>query len=261
MPSTSSRFWLYHAVYPFLLFILLAILFEKSDLDLFFSDYFFDFHYRAWKFKDSWWAEGLVHVLGRKLVLCFSLWLLAVWVLSFISEALRPWRRAALYLVCAIGLATGSVALGKEVLNRHCPCDYDRYGGDVPYGKLLDPPPASCQKGRCFPAGHAAAGFSLMSGYFIYYRRHQRKALGFFIFGFLVGSLFGFTQVARGVHFASHNLWSLALCWFIGLGLYAGPFSRAVSPPGTEVRRGAAAVVGNAIVPPTRQAGKRQGKL
>ncbi len=35
-----SRFWRYHAMYPLLLFILLAFLFEMSDLDLITSDFF-----------------------------------------------------------------------------------------------------------------------------------------------------------------------------------------------------------------------------
>ena len=233
----SPRFWLYHAVYPFLLFVLLAILFERSDIDLVVSDRFFDFQARAWKYKDSWWAEGLIHLQGRRLALSFFLVTLAAWALSFLREAWKPWRRTALYLVLAIGLGTGSVALVKETVNRHCPWNCTRYGGDVPYGKLFDPLPASCRKGNCFPAGHAAAGFSLMSGYFIYYRRDQRKALGLLALGLLVGSLFGFAQIARGAHFVSHNVWSLALCWFVGLGLYAGPFRRSVAVPVSEVYR------------------------
>ncbi len=235
--TPTSRFWLYHAIYPFLLFVLLAVLFERSDLDLSFSDRFFDFQERAWKFKDSWWAEGLIHLQGRKLALALFLAPLATWALSFFKETWKPWRRSALYLILAIGLGTGSVALVKEVVNRHCPWDCVRYGGDVPYRKLFDPLPASCGKGNCFPAGHASAGFSLMSGYFIYYRRDQRKALGLFVFGLLVGSLFGFAQVARGAHFVSHNIWSLALCWSVALGLYAGPFRRSVAVPATKASR------------------------
>ena len=235
--TPSSRFWLYHAVYPFLLFVLSAFLFEKSDLDLSLSDRFFDFQKQAWTFKDSWWAEGLIHLQGRKLALALFLVPLSVWAFSFFKETWKPWRRSALYLVLAIGLGTGSVALVKEVVNRHCPWDIDRYGGDIPYGKLFDPLPPSCRKGNCFPAGHASAGFSLMSGYFIFYRRDQRKALALLAFGLLVGSLFGFAQVARGAHFVSHNIWSLALCWFVGLGLYAGPFRRSVAAPVTEVHR------------------------
>ncbi len=238
MTATSpSRFWLFHAVCPLVFFILLAFLFENANLDLFCSDYFFDFQRQAWKFKDSWWAEGLIHLQGRKLAECLLPAPLAFWILSFVLEKARPLRRPALYLVLTIGLGTGSVALAKEVVNRHCPWDYDRYGGGVPYGRLFDSAPACCPKGRCFPAGHASAGFSLMSGYFIFYRRNQRSALALLALGLIVGSLFGFGQVARGAHFVSHNLWSLAFCWFVGLGLYAGPFSRNVFPSETEIRR------------------------
>ncbi len=229
--TPSSRFWLHHAVYPFLLFALLAILFEGSNIDLSVSDHFYDFHAQAWKFKDAWWSEGLLHLGGRELAVAFFLFPLAVWILSFFRESWKPWRRSALYLVLAISLGTGSVALVKHIVNRHCPWDIVRYGGDIPYTKLSDTLPASCRKGNCFPAGHASAGFSLVSGYFIYYRRDKRKALGFLLLGLLVGSLFGFAQIARGAHFVSHNIWSLALCWYMGLGLFAGPFRSSVAAP------------------------------
>jgi membrane-associated PAP2 superfamily phosphatase len=32
----------------------------------------------------------------------------------------------------------------------------------------------------------------------------------------VLGALFGWAQLARGAHFASHTLWSAWLCWIVG---------------------------------------------
>lgn len=218
------RFWLLHGLVPLALFVLLAILFEVSDLDLAISDHFFDFTNGRWFLHDAWWTEQLIHSGGRKLILVIALGSLAAWGLSFGLEALRPWRRAALYLFLSISISTGLVALGKATTNRHCPWDCDRYGGAASYTRLFEPAPPGCKRGNCFPAGHASGGFSLMSMYFIFYGRSRRRAIGGLLAGVALGSLFGFGQVARGAHFASHNIWAAAICWFTALALYTALF-------------------------------------
>jgi membrane-associated PAP2 superfamily phosphatase len=115
-------------------------------------------------------------------------------------------------------------AFGKAAINRHCPWDYDRYGGPVPYSGLFEPAPPGCARGNCFPAGHASGGFSLMSSYFIFYGRSRGRAIAGLLAGLALGSLFGFGQVARGAHFVSHNIWTAAVCWFSALALYQWVF-------------------------------------
>lgn len=222
----TAGFWLFHALIPFLVFILLAVLFGLTDVDLIVSDIFYDFRTASWPARNAWWAEHLIHRGGRKLILGIAIGSLALWGLSFFTEKLLSWRRAFLYLVLAIGLGTGLVALGKATINRHCPWDYDHYGGPVPYVGLFGPSPLGCAKGNCFPAGHASGGFSLMSSYFIFYGRNRRASWGSLALGILLGLLFGFAQVARGAHFVSHNICTAAICWFSGLALYAVIFRR-----------------------------------
>ncbi len=219
-----SRFWLYHCLVPLAFFVFLATLFEFSNIDLALSDRFYDFTNSRWFLHDAWWTEQLIHSGGRKLILVIALAALTAWGLSFRLSALRPWRRAALYFVLSIGIGTGLVALGKATTNRHCPWDYDRYGGSVPYVRLFEQNPPGCSRGNCFPAGHASGGFAMMSGYFIFYKRNRRLAIGILVLGLALGSLFGFAQVARGAHFVSHNIWTAAICWFAALLLYTTLF-------------------------------------
>jgi membrane-associated PAP2 superfamily phosphatase len=164
------------------------------------------------------------------MVLFIALTALAAWALSFRIESLRRWRRAALFLCLSIALGSGAVALAKATTNRHCPWDMERYGGMVPYTKLFEGEPPGCGRGVCFPAGHASAGFSLMPAYFIFYRTSRRRARAVLAAGAAIGLVFGLSQVARGAHFLSHNLWTAAFCWFIGLVLYTAVFHSRVLP-------------------------------
>lgn len=217
--NLDYKFWLWHALLPFALFLFLVGMFETTDWDLRLSAPFYDSMLQTWPYKHSWWASGVIHTGGKNLVLLVGLCALLAWGGSFASGRLRPWRRTALFLCLSIGLGTGLVALGKQTTNRHCPWDLDLYGGDVPYVRLFEMPPVGCKKGECFPAGHAAGGFSLMSLYFVFYRR-RRLALTGLAVGLGLGTLFGFGQVARGAHFVSHNIWTAAICWAVSLFLY-----------------------------------------
>lgn len=220
LSSHDWRFWFWHAVIPLLLFGGLLLLFEPSDLDLVLADPFYRAGGGGWIFRESWWAKALLHRGGRLLVVAMAAGLLGV----LLIPRLRRWRRAALFLLLSIGLGTGGVALAKASINRHCPWDYQRYGGTVAYLPLFSEPAADAKVGHCFPAGHASGGFSLLGSYFVYHRRCRRRAWAGLAVGLLLGSLFGFGQLARGAHFVSHNIWTAAYCWAVALLLYVVPF-------------------------------------
>lgn len=228
----SLRFWIWHGWLPFLLFTVWAGLFATTDWDLRLSDPFYDHFAQTWPYKHSWWAEGLIHTGGKDLILVIGISALLAVIGSYAVQALRPWRRAALFLSLNIALSTGLVAVAKETTNRHCPWDHTRYDGPVPYSRLFEPPPAECKPGKCFPAGHAAGGFSLMGLYFVFYRRRPLALAGLAI-GLGLGTLFSFGQVARGAHFVSHNLWTAAICWAVALLLYVFPFQGRLEPART----------------------------
>ena len=198
------------SVLPLLAFALLAVLSEATGLDLRLSDAWHD-PARGFFLKHSWWAEDLIHDAGRALVALAGIAALVVWALSFRKPGLRSWRRPALYLVAAIVLSAGTVAVLKALSSRPCPWDLERYGGGG-------------SAGGCFPSAHAATGYSLMALYFALLDRGPRLARAGLVLGIGLGTLFGFGQIVRGAHFLSHNLWSAALCWAVALALYEGPF-------------------------------------
>lgn len=90
--------------------------------------------------------------------------------------------------------------------------------------------------GHCFPAGHASAGFSFVSGWFAFRRAGQRRLAGRWLGAALAaGLLLGLAQQARGAHFMSHTLWSAWLCWAVAWGL-DGLFNRGARSPAAPFR-------------------------
>lgn len=242
MPDTplDRRFWFFHALLPALVLGGAIVLFETSDWDLFLSDPFYDVTRGGWYLKQNWWMEQIIHRAGRDLVAVIGIGSLLAWIISFFRIRLQPWRRACLYLALCIGMGTGLVAIGKSTINRHTPWSYDRYGGPVPYVRLFNHPVPGFPPGHDFPAGHAAGGFALMGSYFIFYRSKRRLAWAGLATGALVGSVFAIGQQLRGAHFASHNLWTILICWFVALGLYAWGFRGRILETDGELPRASA---------------------
>lgn len=216
----DRNFWMWHAAAPLLAFSFLAAFCEITHIDLILSDCFYDFRQGCWPARNSFWAEWLIHKRGRDLVVIVASASFLCWLGSLRFSVLRKWRRSALLVLLAIAIGTSLVTLGKDLSNRNCPWDMDRYGGSVPYTTLFEGTPAGQARGRCFPAGHAAGGFSLMALYFAFRDRSDKVALALLMAGFLLGCVFGVGQMARGAHFFSHNVWSAAVCWFTALALY-----------------------------------------
>lgn len=113
------------------------------------------------------------------------------------------WRRGALYMA-VIALV---VSVLKQYSPYSCPWDLPEYGGLAP------------QAGRCLPAAHPLAGFSLFGLALALRGERPRAAIGVLAAAWLVGLAAGAVQVARGAHFASHVLWTAWLAWAVTLAL------------------------------------------
>lgn len=218
--TLDRRFWMNHLALPLAVFLLAAAACELTDVDLNLADRYYDFAVGVWPQREAWWAEWLVHERGRDLITAIAAGSLLGWMGSFLSRWLRPLRWRLLYLALAIALCAGSVSVLKKGIGRHCPWDVERYGGSIPYTRLTEPPPQACAPGNCFPAGHAAGGFSLFAGYFAWRDRRRWLARGWLAAGVVVGSIYGYAQMVRGAHFLSHNFYSAIICWLLALFLY-----------------------------------------
>ncbi|MCL7714374.1 phosphatase PAP2 family protein [Stenotrophomonas sp. CPCC 101365] len=173
-----------------------------------------------WALKDAWWTSQLIHRGGKNLSVLASLLVLLALLRACLDPRWRALRAPLLYLLLAVGLATGGVALLKPLTGLDCPWDLQRYGGGRPFVGLFQPRPATLGAAACFPAGHASAGYAWVALYFFALQARPRwrgRALGVAL---ATGLVFGIAQQLRGAHFLSHDVATLALCWSTAVLLY-----------------------------------------
>lgn len=200
--------------------ILLALvfaLFECTTLDLRVQDRFFDFSTGRWMIdRNEPVARGLFYTGPKVAIIALGLGLIAALV-----RPPRRLRRSALGVaLLTLGLVPTLAGLGKDTTNVFCPWDTTRYGGDVPYIRVLERFPEAerpARQGRGFPAGHASGGFALVGlAGLARTRRGQWTAIAL---ATAIGGAMGTYQMAKGAHYLSHNLVTALLAWIVFLVL------------------------------------------
>ena len=169
---------------------------------------------------DSRFLEDVLHDRAKQAVIVIGVLAIAGLLASLLSSRLRGWRRPFGYLVLALGLSTSIVSPLKTLTGIHCPWDLAEFGGSHAYRPLLGAPVPGDKPGRCWPGGHASAGFSLLALFFFWRDRRPRLARGALIGAQALGTVFSLGRMLQGAHFFSHNLWTLLLDWMICLACY-----------------------------------------
>jgi len=219
------EFWWKHARLPLTFFLVIALLFRATSIDLAIARaLFFDALQTRWIGAGSAWIEQGVHIGGRWLIRALVALALMVWASR---HSHRPWqdlRRPAGYFALSVILAVGSVGLLKRLTHIDCPWDLALFGGRSPYLPLFAVRPEHLRTGHCFPAAHASSGYALLALYFMFRERSGALARWGLALGISVGLLFGLAQQARGAHFVSHDVWSAFICWIVALTTYTWLF-------------------------------------
>lgn len=182
--------------------------------------------------RNHWFLVQVLHEGGRRLAWLLVLALAAgVWWPVGILRRIDPGERRQWAL--SVLLALGVVGVLKNLSSTSCPWDLAEFGGVARYASHWALGVADGGGGRCFPAGHASAGFAFLGGYFAL-RRRQPHAARWWLAGVLVaGLVLGVAQQLRGAHFMSHTLWTGWLCWATAWGCDAVahlPQARAAMP-------------------------------
>lgn len=155
---------------------------------------------------------------GPKLALSVAGGVAGIWLMA--QAARRRWRprytqyALALSVVALVPLISG---LLKAVTGVSCPAQETVFAGpflhtdmvtrlldDIPYNEHL----------RCWPAGHASAGFALL-GLRLLALPHLRSTFRYLMPGIAAGWLLGVYQMARGQHYLSHTFVTMAIALFI----------------------------------------------
>jgi hypothetical protein len=202
--------------------ILMALslcLINYSNIDLVIQDYFFDFTQKSWIVDKDEMIKKFIFYQFPKILLGLTIITLAVF--SFLGfKKKSPFftkNRHRFFLIflglCLIPLIAGNI---KKFTNVYCPNQLEYYGGGKPYVKIFDHYPSGFyqeKKGKCFPAGHAVTGFSLLILFFALAKKTHR------IYGLCAGLALGFImgiyQMAKGVHFFGDTLISMLVCFLL----------------------------------------------
>lgn len=168
----------------------------------------------------SFWLEDILHDRAKQAVIALGIGAIIAFLLSLAPTRLRPWRRQLGYLVLALGLSSAVVTPLKNLTGMHCPWSLSEFGGVETFTPLLAERAPSVKPGRCWPGGHASAGFSLIALYFALRDHKPRAARVALAVALALGTLFSLGRMMQGAHFLSHNLWTLLLDWVICLMTY-----------------------------------------
>lgn len=219
MKSSIGRWYLQQYTLLVASGLVLLWIFASSDLDRTIAWMFFDreagdfllHRNRLFEAVFHKGARGVVHILALSaLVPCWLGW-----------KGRLAWLPPRNALLAALGmyLIPFLIASLKQMTDRHCPWSIVEFGGSIPYRHLLEASVPGFKSGKCFPAGHASAGF-LWLVWAVALRpagtRYARLAL---YAGLAAGTLLGLFRMAQGAHFLSHTLASLWLAWFVSITL------------------------------------------
>lgn len=165
--------------------------------------------------REHWFFVQVMHEGARRigwlvvLALALSVW----WPLGILRR-LDASERLQMALSALLGLAVVSVI--KNLSNTSCPWDLAEFGGVARYASHWALGVIDGGGGRCFPGGHASAGFAFVGGYFALRRKQPIAARWWLAGAVLMGLVLGGSQQVRGAHFMSHTLWTGWLCWTTG---------------------------------------------
>ena len=127
---------------------------------------------------------------------------------SFIRPIAALSSRELGYLLITLILVPTTIALLKGVTHVSCPNQLTLFDGDLPYLNLWQSMVAMTP-GKCFPAAHASAGFSLYGLAFLPTLRPHRYKI--FAIVSILGWTMGLYKMLFGDHFFSHTLVSMLL--------------------------------------------------
>jgi phosphoglycerol transferase MdoB-like AlkP superfamily enzyme/membrane-associated PAP2 superfamily phosphatase len=234
-PNLPGHFWLWHLIVPALAGLLLAVAYPLTGWDRQWIAPFYDAQTQTFPLRNHAILQAVLHQGLRNLMIGLSLLSLAAALMGYAlrrlasapTQASLPafvWlqthSRSLLWVFVGMLISTTAVAVLKHFSLHDCPWNLQEYGGTQPYIALFGSLPAGVAAGHCFPGGHASGGFALLAVYFAFRDSQTSLAKWGGMMALLFGSVMAYTQMVRGAHFMSHNLWTAWLVWMLLLAQY-----------------------------------------
>jgi membrane-associated PAP2 superfamily phosphatase len=162
-----------HFLWPSLIFVVVAYVFELHQLDLIVADWFYTLEGHQWSLKNHYLMKIVLHDKAQNISKLLGLLFLVLAISSHFYQRLSPYKKGLWLLFISFAVSAALVAIGKSISHVDCPWDLQRYGGTRPYLPIFDAHPGNYKFGRCFPSGHASGGYGLIGLYFFFSTTNQ----------------------------------------------------------------------------------------
>jgi membrane-associated PAP2 superfamily phosphatase len=251
-PTSTSRFWLINLGAPLLAALVIFLAFDLTNLDLAFSNLFWDPMTAQFPLRHNHLFENVSHKWARVIPDWIAEGAVVGVMLSFVWPVLarfpnssmtrlteasklapllrfaRRYRRDALFVVVAFAVSTAAIHYLKSHTNVYCPVETTLYGGQQLRMEWFEnfrfwSSPGS---GRCWPGGHASSAFSLFAVYFVARRYRWWYSTLLLELTVLLGMVYGTTRVLQGWHYMSHTLWAGIVVWLSTLAVALAFYGR-----------------------------------
>jgi len=198
----------------FLLAFVLFI-FQYSNIDIKVQEHFYNFSTSEWIWSRNEPISKLLLYTGlKKILIIFALTVLFMLILFWKKKFVQKYKTGMIIIVLSSIIVPSTVITLKNETNIPCPKNIEHFNGKYPDIKVFDSYPndfVQKRKIRCWPAGHASAGFALMSLFFFFKKRkNQIIAL---LFALSIGWIMGSYKMIIGDHFLSHTIITMFISW------------------------------------------------
>ena len=200
------------------LLLVLGVVFNETPISLWISERFAD-GVNGFPWRDQWLTSTVFHSYANKvtalIAIALILFNLKQWIRPTVSRRLIGSGR---YLMCVWMLSALTISELKAITTLPCPWDLQMFGGTREYLSLLHTFSSAYPAGSCFPSGHSSGGWGMIGLGFValLYGRSMFKG---FLPAIVIGVIYGSTQIVRGAHLVSHELFTVAIClgyaWFL----------------------------------------------
>ena len=202
-----------------LLIALAAI--HYSNFDLKFQSLFFNSETKLWLVsRDNMTLKFFFYKLPKYLIVSYGI------ILIFWASKLRLYQenielqKKLLFLILILILTPLTVALFKHYSPIYCPNFVEAFGGEKLYISPFDMFNEAIffnNTGKCFPAGHASGGFALISLYFVMPNKFSKTIA--LVLSLSLGCIMGLYQIAKGTHYLSDTIVTLAIAYLLCISL------------------------------------------
>ncbi|MGB5919760.1 phosphatase PAP2 family protein, partial [Arcobacter sp.] len=175
-----------HILYTALCLSFVIVLFAFTPLDIYVQNFFYKFDTHTWLIDKHDPIIKYIFYNGiKKVLMIFSLLVLFTLIVFRKNKLVKMYRNGLIIVLLSSYTVPFVVVSLKDVTNMPCPKNIEYYGGKYPDVNIFQSYPKDFKEKRirCWPAGHASAGFALMSIFFLFKKRkNQIIALSFALF-------------------------------------------------------------------------------